>query len=588
MANLSGGQIIADYLIREKVPYFVGIPGHGVLALLDAFRQRQKEIKVLGVRHEQSAVHLADGYYRVTGKPLACFSSVGPGAINTLVGIGTSFMDSIPVVLFTANCPTYMNERGAMQEIERNHWADFPDMIRPVVKRTWNVTSVEQLCRVLPTAFRLATSGRPGPVHIDLPMDVQAQMMDVQVPEPAGHKAAEQVSPDSADTQKAAELLLSAKRPLILAGGGAIYSGSTPELIELAEVVGAPVVTSFGGKSAVPEDHPLASYFCGFMGSSCGNQLTQTADVILAIGCRFSEWTCSSYKPGITFNIPPTKVIQVDIDPREIAKNYPVEVGLVGHAKPTLRQLIDLARKAGRGDYRDSEYFREIRRLKTEWENTIAGWQKCEPGTITTAAFLKELRGFLDRDAIVTGDAGHNQAQLYQAFPIYGPGTFVSSGAFSTMGYAVPSAIGAQLGAPGRQVAAVVGDGGFLMTCQELATAVQYDIPIVVCISNNFAWCSIRDMQRAWYGEDGMFLTEFVDNSGKLVSPDFKLLGESFGCHGERVTSVEQMRPALERAYGSGKPAVIEILTDRTYPRSELPVTGWADYPTPDYLREKS
>lgn len=587
MKKLSGSEFIAEYLIKEGVPYLVGLPGHGVLAFMDAFRKRKNKIKSIMVRHEQSAVHVADGYYRATGRPLAAFTTVGPGAINSLEGIATAFVDSTAVVLFTANCPTYMNERGAMQEIERNHWADFPAMIRPVVKRTWNITNVNQLADVLPRAFRMATSGRPGPVHIDMPMDVQAATISAEVPDPLHHRVSSSFGGSDEDIAAAANLLLKAKRPLILVGGGVILSEATGELVRLAELRGIPVVATFNGKGAIPEDHPLCCNYIGFMGSTSGNALAKRADVLLAVGTRFSEWTCSSYKRGVTFNIPPTKVIHMDIDEREISKNYPVEVGILADAKTGLAQLAGALLKH-KVDYKRTSYFRTIQNLKKEWVRLVEKWQFRKGGSLTTAALIKELREFLERDAVVLSDAGHSQAQLWQTFPVYGPRTHIGSGGFSTMGFSLPAAIGVKLAHPQRQVVGFVGDGAFLMTCQELATASQYNIPVVMCISNNFAWCSIRDMQRAWYGEKATFCTEFYrEGTRQFVGPNFAKLAESFGCYGERVADIKEVKPALARAFQSGLPAVVEVLTDRNYPNTELPVTGWADYPTPEYLKKR-
>ena len=589
MPKLSGSEIIVEYLIKEGVPYVAGLPGHGTLAFMDGLRRRRDQIKTIMVRHEQSAAHLADGYYRVTGKPMACFTTVGPGAVNSLIGVATAFMDSTALVLFTANCPTYMNERGAMQEIERNHWADFPEVIRPIVKRTWNVTRVEQLLEVLPRAFRIATSGRPGPVHIDLPMDVQAEVIDATVPDPRKYRATTEAHASSEDLRDAIELLLSAERPLILAGGGVLRSGATDELREVAELRGIPVVSTFNGKGVMSEDHPLWCYFIGFMGSKCGNALAPHADVILAVGCRFAEWTASSYKEGVTFNVPPTKIIQIDIDTREIAKNYPVEVGLFGDAKSVLRDLAEALRPHGIPDYTETSYFKEIQGYKNEWHEVLDEWRAPPTNAFTSAGCLAEMRQILDRDVIVLSDAGHAQDHLWRAFPIYTPHTHVSSGGFSTMGFTVPAAIGCKLAAPHRQVVGFIGDGSFLMTCQELATAVQYNIPVVYVVNNNNGWVSIRDLQSEWYGKDAVFGTEFYrEGTQEFANPDFVLLAKSFGVYAERVTCREEVAPAMQRALTSGGPAVIEVVTEREHPYSGLPLTGWADYPTPEYVGKKN
>jgi len=584
MKEYSCCEIIVEYLIKEKVPYVAGLPGHGILAFLDAFHGKEDKIKIITARHEQSAVHLADGYYRACGRPLAVFTSVGPGAINTLIGMGTAFCDSIPVIVFTANCPTYMFGKGALQAIERNHWADFPNMVGPVTKRFWQITNIKQLPDVLQRAFRLATSGRPGPVHIDLPMDIQAASLTAEIPEPSNYDISSKISADPKEIKRAVDLISEAKRPAILAGGGVILSEATDELVSLAEYLRIPVITTIMGKGAIPEDHPLCVFYAGSKGSSCGNKIAQKADVIIAVGCRFAEWTCSSYKPGETFNVPPTRIVQIDIDPREIGKNYAVEVGLLGHAKSVLQGMLKLLRSKEEKRQVNKEYLNEIQKLKKEWEQTKAA-QITDTLPMTTTRFLKELREFLKRDAIVVGAAGHAQAQLFQEFPVYEPRTHISTGAFSTMGFCVPATIGAKLAFPKRQVVGVMGDGDFLMTCQELATAVQYNIPVVYCLLNNFGWLSIRDLQIHYYGKDRTIATEFNQRqTDKLYNPDFVRMAESFGAYGEKVKEPADVQPALKRAFEANRPAVLEIMTATKFPESEGALAGWSDFPTPKYI----
>lgn len=585
MKEYSCCEIIVEYLVKQKVPYVAGVAGHGILAFLDAFYGKEDRIKIITVKHEQSAAHLADGYYRACGKPLAVFTSVGPGAINTLVGIATAFCDSIPVVLFTANCPTYMFGKGALQAIERNHWADFPNMVRPTTKRSWQITNIKQLPGVLESAFRIATSGRPGPVHIDLPMDIQADSLDIESPEPSKYNIFSRMRCDPDIIKRAAALICQAKRPAMLVGGGCILSDATHELRILAEWVQAPVITTLMGKGAIPEDHPLCAFYAGSKGSSCGNRIAQKADVILAVGCRFAEWTCSSYKPGATFNIPPTKVIQVDIDPREIGKNYPVEVGIVGDAKSVLEDLFQSLRSQRTRKQFSKEYLEEIKELKKEWEHAKATQVK-KTCPITTTRFLNELREFLKRDAIVVGAAGHAQAQLFQEFPVYEPRTHISSGSFSTMGFCIPAAIGAKLAFPDRQVVGVMGDGDFLMTSQELATAVQYNIPVVYCLLNNFGWISIRDLQIHHYGSDRIIATEFRQtDTGKPYNPNFVKMAKSFGCYAEKVEKPQDIQAALRSAFDSGLPAVLEIMTATRFPESEGALVGWSDFPVPKHIK---
>jgi len=591
MPEYTGGEIIAEYLIKEGVPYVVGIPGHGNLALVDAFKDRKDSISIIQVRHEQSAIHLADGYFRASGKPLFCFTSIGPGAYNTVVGLATAFIDSSAVIVASGETHTYMFGRGVLQENERKYWADTLSVMRPITKRVWRVTRVDQLPFVIHQAFKVSTTGRPGPVHIFLPMDVQADSADVEIPEPAKHRPMGRVRGDSSLVRKAAEILAKAERPVILAGGGVITSNASPELIELAEYLGAAVITTMMGKGAFPEDHPLCAFYAGSKGTTCGNKLARNADVLLAIGCRFADETTSSYRPGVSFSIPPTKLIHVDIDPNEIGKNYPTDLGIVGDAKAVLQQIIDtLKTMMKKRKYEDLPYFKKIQDLKREWQSILEPLQKSDKIPMTTSRFLFELRKALDRDAIIVGAAGHAQAQLFQEFPVYEPRTHISSGGMSTMGWAVPAALGVKLARPNRQVVAICGDGDFQMTCQELATAVQYEIPVVYCVLNNYGWLSIRDLQIDVYGSDRGFATEFRKKStGEFYSPDFVKMAEAFGCNGVMIERPEEVVPTIKKALKiTDQPTVIEIPTQYEHPWSEGRTAGWWDVPIPAYLKRKT
>jgi len=583
---LTGGEIVAEYLIREGVPYAVGVPGHGVLGLVDALRRRQDRIGAIQVRHEQSAVHLADGYFRASGQPLAVFTSIGPGAVNTAEGLATSYTDSIPVLVVTSGVHTNMMGRGVLQELERQRWADFSTMMRPLCKRVWEVPRVDLLPRVLANAFNVMLTGRPGPVLIDLPMDVQAGSADVELPEPMSRRPAARPSGDAGAIQQAAALLAKAERPVIFAGGGVLLSRAATELRQLAEKVGAAVVTTMTGKGAFPEDHPLYGWLTGVGGTPCGIELTCQAAVLLAVGVRFEDETCSSYVPGRAFAIPPTKLVHVDIDPFEIGKNYPVAVGIVGDAKAVLAGLRDAVPPGA--DYRDTPYYAEIQRLRTEWLAQQEAHCTTDLDPVTMPQFFWELRRFLDPNALLVTGAGTPPGHMMQCFTFTEPGTNITSG-FSTMGYPLPAAIGAKLAAPERQVVAAVGDGDFMMTMQELAVAAQYEVPILVCVLNNMGWDSIRRLQRDYYGADKTYFTEFHDAQGQVYSPDFAHIAQGFGIWSERVTRPDEIAPALARWQGSGQPGLLEVRVNR----EDRPETGfvstpaWWDVPVPTYLREK-
>lgn len=584
--QLSGGEIIAEYLIREKVPYVAGIPGHGCLGLVDAFCDRQDKIQVLQVRQEMAAVHLADGYYRMTGQPLAVFTSIGPGAMNTAIGVATCYVDSTAVLVLTGDTHTYMFGKGVLQEIERTHSANFPRVLEPIVKRWWRITNPKQLPFALQRAFAAMLTGRPGPVLIDLPMNVQCESVDVELPDPQFRRVTSgSLLGDTTDIEKAAELLTSAKRPVILAGGGVNLSGAWEGLIKIAERLDAAVITTFQGKGCFPEDHPLSALLGGSKGTNCGNVMARTADVLLAVGCRFADETTSSYRHNVTYAIPPTKVIHVDIDPAEIGKNYPVELGIVGDAKSVLQQLLDAL--SDRNIPRKDEYRAEIAQQRKEWSLFLARFRESDKVPVTMSRVLKETREFLDRDAVVVSSSGNAQAQILQEFLFYQPRTNLTTGGFSTMGWSLPAAIGAKLAKPDKQVIAVVGDGDFMMTMQELATAVQYNIPVVVLLVNNSSWISIRDLQIGVYGPERNFSCDFIKENGSLYSPDFVRIAEGFGCHIQKIERADEVKPALRMAFKANRPAVIEAIVNREFPYSGGLAVGWWDVPVPTYLEEK-
>jgi acetolactate synthase-1/2/3 large subunit len=584
--RLTGGQIIAHYLVREGVPYVVGIPGHGDWAIVDAFADFSDRLTTLQVMHEQSAIHLADGYYRVKGRPLMAFTSIGPGATNTAVGIATAYVDSTAVLLVTGSPHTYMRGRAVLQEIERTQWANFPRMMEPIVKRYWQVSRVDHLPYVLHRAFNQMLSGRPGPVLIDVPMDVQADDADVTIPEPTRHEPQGRPRPDAASVERAARLLTEARRPVLLAGGGVITADASADLVALAEHLGAPVVTTWMGKGTIPEDHELNAWSVGDTASTCGNALARSADVLLAVGCRFTDWSASSYRRDVTFSIPPTRLIHVDIDPHEIGKNYPCEIGLVADARAALVDLLEAVRQVTPArDYRESSYFQEIQRLKEEWEETQSVRRNSNAVPMTQPRAVRELRAALDRSAIVVTGAGLVQGVVRQDFPVYEPRTHLTSGGFSTMGFTVPAAIGAKLAAPERQVAGIAGDGDFLQTMQEMAVAAMLDLPVLFVVLNNAGWISIKGGQLSNFGR--MFATEFQRRDGSPYSPDFAAAARSFGLHAERVDRPEEVARAVQRALATGGPALVEVTVAREFPDAGATKTGWWDVPVPTYHLER-
>ncbi|MBU6289510.1 MAG: thiamine pyrophosphate-binding protein [Chloroflexi bacterium] len=578
MPRLSGAQMIAEFLVKAGVRHVAGIPGHGIWTVLDAFLD-YPDLNVIQVLHEQSAAHLADGYYRASGKPIAAFASIGPGAANTVVGVATAYVDSQAMMLLTGSPHTYMRGHSVLQELDRAQWANFPRVTEGITKQVWQPSRVEQLPFVMQRAWSAMTTGRPGPVHLDLPMDVQADDADVVVHGPEQFISGGRPRPDAHEVQRAARLLAGASRPVIVAGGGTILSEASPELVALAEHLGIPVVTTWMGKGSIPEDHPLNGWSIGDTASTSGNTLAANADVVLSVGCRFVDWSASSYRAGVSFTIPPSALIQIDLEPREIGKNYPVTVGLVADAKAALADLLAAVGDiTGPRDWRNGSYFGEIVRLKAEWDAICAVKRESDQVPMTQSRAIKELRAALDRRAIVVTGAGIVQAVVRQEFPVYEPRTHLTSGGYSTMGFTVPAAIGAKLAQPDRQVAAVCGDGDFLQTMQEIGVAAMLDLPVLFVVLNNSGFGSIKGGQLANFGR-----TAAVDfmRRGQPYTPHYANVAREFGIPGEQVTEPSQVAPAIRRALASGGPALVEVIVARDFPDAGANKTGWWDVPVP-------
>jgi acetolactate synthase I/II/III large subunit len=583
--RLTGGQMIADYLIAEGIEYVFAVPGHGNTALLDAFVDRKGEITVVPAMHEQGAAHMADGYYRASGKIAVVCTSIGPGATNTLTGVATAFADSMPLLLITGAVHTYMEGHGVLQEIDRPHGNNFPRMVEPVVKRWWQPTRLDQFPLMLAQAFNTMLEGRRGPVLLDVPQDLQAEIGDYRPPSPRRRRPDGRIRGDQGAIERAVSLLSAAQRPVIVAGGGVIAAEASEVLVAVAEHLGAPVTHSFMGKGSMPADHALYAWPCGDMGSIPGNAITRQADVILAVGCRFSDRITSSYRPGVTFDIPPTKLVQVDMDPFEIGRSYPVEVGTVGDARTVLEDIVvGLRAQNEPRDYHSSAYFAELQELKADWEDHLRPMRTTDYRPMTNSRALVELREALPRDGILVTDSSNPANQAFNEFPIYGPKTNIVAGGMSGIGFGIPAAIGAQLGAPDRPVVALVGDGSFLQTGTELAVAAMLNLPLVVLVLNNGGWEAIKDLQITLFGEDRALITDFRKHDGAKYFAHVADLARSLGCAAEKVEDPAALAGAVSRALASDGPTVIEAMSARELPWSSMHPTGWWDITVPAYL----
>ncbi len=428
--KLTVGQLIGKALKAYGVPYVTGLPGHGNWSLIDAFNDPVSKLPFIQVMHEQSAVHMADAHYRVTGEPIAACTSIGPGATNTIIGLATAHCDSTALLLITGSAATHMRGHGVMQELDRFASPDFPHIVAPVTKRSFDVIRADQVPFVLHRAWNAMLTGRPGPVHMELPLDVQVETTDVDVADLTKRLPVGKPRGDAQAIEAAINLLLTAKRPCIVVGGGAIAANATPELTMLVEKLGIPVVFTWNGKGAIAEDNPMCAGTAGWPGSLPGNKTAANADVVMSLGCRFTDWSASSYRKGVTFSIPDAKLIQVDIDPREIGKNYPAEVGIVGDCKLVLADILagiseEQARKAREAR---ASYLNGVEGLKREWEEKLERRRSYNGIPTTMLRTLRELRKVLPRHGIVTVGSGHPQSTTKQAFPVYEPRTHITSG----------------------------------------------------------------------------------------------------------------------------------------------------------------
>jgi len=570
----NGGQILVKCLEHLGVDTVFGLCGHTVIAFMDAMAD--SSINYLTFRHEQFAAHAADGYFRATHRPGVLMTHLGPGLTNAVTGVANAALDSSAVVVIAGDIPTQHFGHDAHQEIKMHGDATQFEIYKPFVKRAWRVHSVEALPDIVARAFNTAVSGRPGPVLIDIPMDLLSRKAEISIDDSI-KKRVSPISRDRGDLhqiQKAADLLSKAKTPAIYAGGGVILSEAAGELTRLAETFSIPVVTSLMGKGAIREDHPLSMGMTGFWGTRLSNDVARNADVLLAVGTRFAEADSSSWIPKYTFAIPPTKLIHIDIDPSEISKTYPTEVAIVGDAKAVLSELHEaLADQTPSKDWKDDPRVSALVKERQKWWEVVKQEGKSNQVPIHPARILSEVRELLPENGIVVTDVGWNKNGLGQQFPILVPGTHFPPSGLATMGFGPCAAVGAKIGAPDQTVVALIGDGAMSSVLGVLATAKEQSIPITWIVMNNKAFGTIYGLQHTAYGRD--FGTQFHDvKTGQEYSPDFAGIARSFGIRAQRIEHPEELREALETAFDSEEPGLLDVLMNRDIP---VPTDGYWD-----------
>lgn len=566
MQERSGAAIIVEHLIEQKVPHLIGVCGHGDVGLMDAALDRKDRIGTISVHHEQTAGFVADAYFRVSGQPLATFTSVGPGSVSIQVAIASAFSDSSAVLAITGNIPTQQYNRGPFQELGQHYQADFVSAMRPYVKRSFQATRPEMLPDMMRHAYSQMFAGRTGPVHLDVPLNVFNETTTAQASFAEGWRDDVYYCSggDPRAIERAVDLLLAAERPLILAGHGCLLSGAQEGLRKLVELTGMPMASTPQGKGVFDETHELALGPIGRDGVYPANRASRGCDVLLALGTRFGDRSASSWRDGVTHAIPPTKLIHVDIDPAQIGRNYPPTVGVVGSVPTVIDQLI--AALAARGERVDAarkrraEWQARVQRWKTAWEAAVADHKDSDAEPIHPDRMVADLAKVVPADAIVAADIGMNHTWMVQQWKVRRGGMILQSGGFAAMGFGVCGALGAKLAAPERPVVAVVGDGGFMMHANAVATAVEYGLPVVWVVWNNGGYVSIRDLQRGFYGRDREYATRFrIEKTGELHSADFAAMARSMGADGVTVTRPADLCGQVQAAIASGRPTVLDV-----------------------------
>ena len=566
MAKLRAGTFLVESLRAEGVKYLFGIPGSGIAPFFNEFYE-SSQINTVLTQHEQGAGFMADGYFRASGQLAACAVTNGPGAANLAPGLLPAYQDSQAVLAFTSNVPTDQFGKGGVQD--GSGWGprsvSHVGLFKEVTKWSVLVTRPDTVPEVIRRAFRIMLTGRKGPVHIDLAQDVIRAEIDAELVPPKKYRPMGLGRGDPELIKQAAQLLVNSPSPAIMSGGGVITSGASPELIELATTLSCPVATTAMGKSSFPEDHPLALGVVGLFGHEVANTVLRgdRTDVLLALGTIFHQVTTTSWVK----NFGGQKIIQVDSDPTEIGKNYPVEVGIVGDARTVLQDLL-LQVKALLSKLPPAamKEFEERKKAKQKEILALKGQLKyyMEPQSFSDAVpikpqrAVKELREFLDKDAIVWADCGNNLAWVERYYQALMPKGFLADGGHTAMGFSVAASIGAKLGAPNRQVVDVVGNASFTMLSKEVNTATAYNIPVVWFILNDMNLGMIMQGEKfgfgAWEPERYIVAQSYV--------MDFVKFAEACHAYGQLVERPTEIKEALKNAFDSGKPSIIDIRID--------------------------
>jgi acetolactate synthase I/II/III large subunit len=555
MKELISKQLVRE-LERRGVEYLFGLCGHTNIAVLAALDG--SKIKFVNTRHEQIAAHMADGYARAKKTTAVVLSHLGPGLTNAATGVANAALDSIPMVVIAGDVPSHYYGKHPHQEVNLHSDAAQSEIYRPFVKRVWRVERPDLFPEILDKAFQLAASGRPGPVLVSVPMDIFSMEVDTSLFARLAHHTQKLVKPslDEVVAEKIVRTIAEAHQPVIYAGGGVLLADAAEELRAFATHFSIPVAHSLMGKGALPDDHALTLGMTGFWGTQFVNDKCRQADWVLGLGTRFAEADCSSWESEFTFSFPPTKLIHIDIDPSEIGRNYPADIGVVTDLKQALVVLNRVAARLYPQGRRNDALVQEIARYRADFVQGNQANVTSDAYPMQPERILAAVREVLPRDAIITTDVGWNKNGVGQQFPVYTPGSILTPGGFATMGFGAPAALGAKLACPDKVVVALVGDGGFGQNPAMLATAVESNIPVVWVVMNNYAFGTIAGLQKAHYGTT---IGCVFQKDGEPYSADFAAVARAYGAEGVKVQSAEEFKQVLQRATTSNRPFVIDV-----------------------------
>ena len=560
--------LIVDYLERRKVEYIFGLCGHTVIGMLDAINRNLEKggkLRYISNRHEAVASTAADGYARVTHKASVVMCHLGPGITNVLTGVANAAFDSIPMVVFAGDVPSYYYGKHPHQEVNMHGDATQYRMLEPVCKRCWRVDDAEALPDILDKAFRLAESGRPGPVLIDMPMDIWSREIEEDLFARTYKDSHVTVKPalDPACAKAIAQKLIDAKAPVIHAGGGILLAQASAELAALAEFLDIPISRTLMGQGCVSDLHPLMVGQTGFWGLAHTHAFTLNADIILALGTRFAEADSSSWYQGVTFDPAVTKFLQIDIDPTEIGRNYPVEIGAVADLKLALAQILEAAKAIKPEGIKRPGLREGIAKAKAEFKESVKAITEDLRFPMTPQRILKDVKEAIPEDALIFTDVGWNKNGVAQQFTITIPGTVHHSSGLATMGFGASAVLGGKKAAPDKICIALIGDGGFGVNPTCMATAVEEGIACTWVVMNNYAFGTIAGLENANYHTQ--FGTKFHTPDGQPYSPNWAKVAEGYGVEAIRITKAEEFAPAMKKAVEAnkaGRPFLIDAIME--------------------------